>query len=457
MAYFAKTTGQGQGLAQVVKQDRVAEDYLEQERKRQEADAKRNSLIRKMDYLGNNLDGKYKEAFKQIYDDILSQVKDGQLSAQDGVGILEMNAKDLKSSQDQFVNYAKSDHSKDISWDKDKVSNPDTYLIDMLFGQDNEEDPFEAIKRATNIMARTESIPETLEEQFTKKYLPLLKQKENVFTQEEIGTKSDEELMKILKSTTRKVPQEILDQIEQGFVNDPEVQRAIVINNGMYKVQEDGVSVEDEANVDAFASDFFNKMTSPRVTIVEQERKDTGKGGLNFNFGGGRGENEKFYFEYQEKEVEPFTAVEGGKYIPRDSKYSTDRTVNVEAKGTNPYQDFRTGEGQEVMRSALVSIKLDKNGEPVSLILTDEEEVPYKENAFILDQEYGLTKENIKALYNQQQGNNQKEESQAQQTDEEIDKGYTFKGIEYTKEEVKEAADASGMTVKEYLEILKNQ
>lgn len=278
MAYFPSTTGQGQGFAQIVKQNEQAigdieNQYLKQERERQEAEAKRNSLMRKMGYLGNNLDGAYKAAFKQRYDDILSQVKAGEIDPKDGVDILEMDAKDLKSSQDQFINYAKQDHSKDISWDKDLVSNPDVYLGDMAFGQEVYEDPFKTIQAINSGMARTERRPDTLSEQFRKKVVPLLKQSENVFTQEELDTKSDDELMTILRTTNRQVPQEILNQIEQGFVNDPEVQREVIIGNGMYKVTPDGVSIEDEANVDAFASDFFKRMTSPRVQVIEQERQ----------------------------------------------------------------------------------------------------------------------------------------------------------------------------------------
>lgn len=429
MAYFPSTTGQGQGFAQVVKQNEQAigdieNQYLKQERERQEAEAKRNSLMRKMGYLGNNLDGAYKAAFKQRYDELYNQAKTGQLSAQDAVDILDMDAKDLKSSQDQFINYAKQDHSKDISWDKDLVSNPDVYLGDMAFGQEVYEDPFKTIQAINSGMARTERRPDTLSEQFRKKVVPLLKQSENVFTQEELDTKSDDELMTILRTTNRQVPQEILNQIEQGFVNDPEVQREVIIGNGMYKVTPDGVSIEDEANVDAFASDFFKRMTSPRVQVIEQEKRKPKSGGLNFNFGGGRGENERFYFEYQDKTkdlpIDPLKENSGTQLVG-------DRVISIEAKGTNPYQDFRTGEGQEVMRAALVSIKLDENGEPINLILTDEEEVPYKENAFILDQEYGLTKENIKALYNQQQAANKGQGDV-----------YIYNGEEYTIDELKQ-------------------
>lgn len=194
-----------------------------------------------------------------------------------------------------------------------------------------------------------------------------------------------------------------------GTIKNTKTVKDIVLN-GLGLDYNNMSDEESQKIVDGYFDELLEKRKLEDTNFSSYKNPPQEKGGLNFNFGGGRGENERFYFEYQEKDVEPEPAVEGGKYVPRDSASDTNRVISIEAKGTNPYQDFRTGEGQEVMRSALVSIKLDKNGEPVSLILTDEEEVPYKENAFILDQEYGLTKENIKALYNQQQGNNQQSE-----------------------------------------------
>lgn len=145
---------------------------------------------------------------------------------------------------------------------------------------------------------------------------------------------------------------------------------------------------------------IFKNFTSP---------KDD-KGGLNFTFGNGRGENKKFYFQYNQNEIPP-QPVEGGKYTPRDAERSIEKVIGVESKGTNPYQDFRTGEGQETIREALVSIRLNENGEPETLILTNEEEVPYKGNEFILDKEYGLTINNIKALQSNQNSTQQDEVS----------------------------------------------
>lgn len=286
MAYFPSTTGQGQGFAQMVnpRESKVGDivstyvdDYLEQERQSQIAQQKKNAFEARADVLQNNLDKVFKSEFNRYFSEVEEKQRKGEISAKDATDIIINYGKELKSLQDQSFKF---NGEGMYSFDENgAVSDPKLKLIELGFEQDDYDDPQATIQQMKNVMMRSKKKPTQLSEQFNSKIIPLLKQVENVFTTEELGASGDE-FIEIIKTNSKSIPPRTLEKIKEQFVNDEDVQEAIVLNNGMYKVTPQGVDLEgDIETVETMASDFFDQMTQPKVEVIEDLQKKGGGSG----------------------------------------------------------------------------------------------------------------------------------------------------------------------------------
>jgi len=178
------------------------------------------------------------------------------------------------------------------------------------------------------------------------------------------------------------------------LLNNPQIQRSVL---NEVKLQY-GVSTQEEVEkaigmpFPQYLKQKVDKLIEEEDRVIVKTQPQKKRGGLNFNFNNGRGENERFYFDFQKDLNEP---------LEKDSGSFTPRTkIRVESKSSNPTQDF-TDNG-DVFRGSLTAINLGADGKPEN-IMVGGNEMPYEENKFILEKEYGLTEDVINKLYNNSQ------------------------------------------------------
>lgn len=420
MAYVPRASRTGQGAAQVIRtpradlsglKERIAEinqKELEAIQAQQEAE----SMSAKADAYADTLLPSAKAKFKKDIQGLVERAKKGEIDKEDFEDAIDVTYKANLDLNSRMWDIAKNAPKLNESYVKavEGGIKPATFGInDLLFDAESGKSG----KLEENIANFQNSLLPRPKSSFSDLMSGSVDNAFSVYAQEntdlEIPEGADE---RTYKSIVRQDWGVIgAKQLAEDIANDPDVQYSYLFENYPERIQE--VSQSGELPEDIYSEILAQAENSlkPRTETTEKKLPQ-GRGGGGFNFmGGGRGENNKFYFSYQDQteEVPVDPLSEGG-----ETQRIGDRVINVEAKSTNPYQDFRTGNGQESIRAALVAIKLDENGNPKTLVLTDEEEVPYKGNEFILDEEYNLTVENIKAL----QENTKNQSSQTNTTNE---------------------------------------